>query len=287
MAATLPLSRADADVFIPGGGISPPAALARTTHLCIAAHQDDIEIMAHSGIAECFGSATKFFTGVVATNGAGSPRTGPYAGYTDEQMVAVRRKEQRMAAGIGRYNLQLQLGHPSAALKTPRQPDVLADLKLIFGSAKPEIVYLHNPADKHDTHIALLLRCLEAVRALPFKQRPAKVVGCEVWRDLDWLVDADKVPLDASGHSELALPLLQVFDSQVAGGKRYDLAVIGRRAANATFHTSHTTDQMNAIVWGIDLTPLVASPTLDIRTYVSSYVDRLKQDVEGRLAKFA
>src|ERR1700733_9659265 len=101
MAPPLAFSRPDADIFVPGGG-DAAAALARTTHLCIAAHQDDIEIMAHSGIAECFGSTKKFFTGVVATNGAGSPRSGQYAGYTDQQMQAVRRQEQRRAADIGR-----------------------------------------------------------------------------------------------------------------------------------------------------------------------------------------
>ena len=45
---------AAADVFVPDGSPAD-AALARTTHLCIAAHQDDIEIMAYHGIAECFG----------------------------------------------------------------------------------------------------------------------------------------------------------------------------------------------------------------------------------------
>ena len=45
-----------ADVFVPDG-LPPAAALARTTHLAIAAHQDDIEIMAYHGIAECFGIA--------------------------------------------------------------------------------------------------------------------------------------------------------------------------------------------------------------------------------------
>ena len=44
------------DFFVPDGA-SPEAALARTTHLCIAAHQDDIEIMAYHGIAECFGQS--------------------------------------------------------------------------------------------------------------------------------------------------------------------------------------------------------------------------------------
>ena len=70
------LSRPDADIYAPDG-TPPDQALARTTHLCVAAHQDDIEIMAQAGIDECHGAADRFFTGVVMTNGAGSPRTGP------------------------------------------------------------------------------------------------------------------------------------------------------------------------------------------------------------------
>ena len=60
-----------ADIFVPDGS-APDAALARTTHLCIAAHQDDIEIMAYHGIAECFGRKDRGFTGVVVTNAPAS-----------------------------------------------------------------------------------------------------------------------------------------------------------------------------------------------------------------------
>ena len=63
---------ADADIFVPDS-LDPDPALARTTHLCIAAHQDDIEIMAYHGIAQCFAQKDKWFGGVVVTNGAGSP----------------------------------------------------------------------------------------------------------------------------------------------------------------------------------------------------------------------
>ena len=48
---------AGADFFVPDGA-DADAALARTTHLCISAHQDDIEIMAYHGVAECFGRRT-------------------------------------------------------------------------------------------------------------------------------------------------------------------------------------------------------------------------------------
>src|SRR3954464_8059992 len=104
------LSHPHADIFVPPHDpVSPEVALARTTHLCIGAHQDDLEIMAHAGITECFGRPDKHFTGVVVTNGAGSPRTGRYAAMTDGAMQEVRRDEQRQAAVLGRYNLQLQL----------------------------------------------------------------------------------------------------------------------------------------------------------------------------------
>ena len=122
-------------------------ALARTTHLCVIAHQDDIEINAYPAVAECYGKAGKFFTGVTVTNGAGSPRAGKYAAMTDAQMMDVRREEQRAAARLGRYNLQLQLGHPSADVKKSGHAGVAADLKAIFTACRPSVVYLHQPAD--------------------------------------------------------------------------------------------------------------------------------------------
>ena len=279
-------SNPQADIFVPDASLAPEAALARVTHLCVAAHQDDIEIMAYAGVTACLDAPGKAFGGVVVTNGAGSPRTGAYANFTDEQMQGVRRKEQRDAASLGRYAIQLQLAHPSAAVKKPRQPEVIADLVQIFNSCRPEVLYLHNPADKHDTHVAVLGRSLEAVRSMPVAQRPKRVLGCEVWRDLDWLVDSDKVPLDAGGHPELAGKLLEVFDSQITGGKRYDLATLGRRAAHATFHTSHATDKITGITWAMDLTPLILDETLSLESFVAAHIERLQEDVVRRVRAF-
>lgn len=275
------------DVFVPGGLADPAAALASVTHLCIGAHQDDIEIMAHAGICECLDTPGKAFGGVVVTNGAGSSRVGPYAAYTDEQMQAVRRAEQRRAAELGRYAIQIQLAHPSADVKRPGHAGVAADLRAIFKGCHPEVVYLHQPADKHDTHIGVLARCLEALRELPPEQRPSRVLGCEVWRDLDWLVDADKVALDAGRHPELAEKLLQVFDSQISGGKRYDRATLGRRAANATFNTSHASDRAEGITWALDLTPLLHTPALDLADFTQALVLRLRDDVAERIKRVA
>jgi LmbE family N-acetylglucosaminyl deacetylase len=286
------LSRLDADLFVPtsgpSAGLAPEAALARTTHLCVIAHQDDIEINAYPAVAECYERPGKFFTGVVMTNGAGSARTGKFAHVTDAEMQRIRREEQRRAAEIGKYNLQLQLSHPSGDVKKPGHAGVAADLAAIFGGCGPalECVYLHQPADKHDTHVACLLRCLEAIRAMPREKRPRRVLGVEGWRDLDWLADADKVAMDASPHPALAEKLVAVFESQIAGGKRYDRAAMGRRVANATMLSSHAVDSVEAVSFAMDLTPLVLDDKLSVCDFTLGHIEKLRADVAGRLEKF-
>ena len=89
--------------YIPDG-LEEEAAVARTTHLAIAAHQDDIEFMAYAPTAECFGAQDKWFGAIVVTDGAGSPRSGIYADYTDEEMKKVRIVEQKKAAFVGEYS---------------------------------------------------------------------------------------------------------------------------------------------------------------------------------------
>lgn len=277
------LSHPSADIHV-SDGRPLAAALRRTTHLCLAAHQDDIEIMAYHGIAA--GYRRRTFTGVVITDGGGSPRSGRFARHTDEQMRRVRRAEQRRAARLGHYAVQIQLAHPSAVVKDARRPEVVADLAAILRATTPEVVCLHNPADKHDTHVACFWRGLEALRSLPARLRPRAVYGCEVWRDLDWLLDTDKVVLDDSANPQLAAALIGTFASQIAGGKRYDLALAGRRLANATFHTSHATDRATALTWAMDLTPLVRDDKLSVEKYTLGHIDRLRADVAARLRKF-
>ena len=69
------LHQPGAEVFVPDG-LPLDRALARTTHLGIGAHPDDLEILAIHGILECFGRPGRGFTGVVVTNGSGSARAG-------------------------------------------------------------------------------------------------------------------------------------------------------------------------------------------------------------------
>jgi LmbE family N-acetylglucosaminyl deacetylase len=271
-----------ADLFVPDG-LAPDAALARTTHLAISAHQDDIEIMAYHGIAECFGRKEKWFTGVVATNGAGSPRSGIYGDSTDEEMQKVRLVEQRKAAYVGEYACQIQLGFTSSQVKNPDETALVEDIEQILRAARPQFVYLHNLADKHDTHVAVALRSIAALRAVRPDVKPKRVYGCEVWRDLDWLPDESKQALPVSARSNIAAALVGVFDSQVSGGKRYDLATAGRRLAHATYYASHGTDEESALSFAMDLTPLVEDPSLPAADYVLALVDRFRADVEQRL----
>lgn len=272
-----------AELFVPDG-LPAEAALARTTHMAIGAHQDDLEIMAYAGILECFQRTDKWFTGVVVTNGSGSPRDDVYKDYTDEEMRVVRRKEQKKAAVVGEYAAQALLDYTSGAVKRPANADPVEDIALLLRIARPEIVYTHNPADKHDTHVAVAVKTIQAIRSLPANLRPKKLYGCEVWRDLDWMVDEDKVVFDCTGHENLQASLLGVFDSQIAGGKRYDLATMGRRKAHATYHASHGVDVTTGLNFGIDLTPLIADTSKDLVVFVQEHVDRFAKEIRDRLS---
>ena len=273
-----------ARLMIPDG-MADREALRRTTHLGIGAHQDDLEFMAFHGILACYDRADRWFGGVTITDGRGSSRAGKFKDWTDDQIAAERIREQDAAAVIGRYSFMAQLGYPSASVRDARESSVRDDLFRILEATRPEVVYLHNLADKHDTHVGCVLRCIEAIRLMPKSDRPKKVYGCEVWRDLDWLVDSEKTPMPVSERPELARALNEVFATQIAGGKRYDLAVIGRRTANATFSQAHSTDQETAMQWAMDLTPLAQDDSIDPLTYTLGFIDRLKADVTARIRK--
>jgi LmbE family N-acetylglucosaminyl deacetylase len=277
------LSHPKAEIFVPDR-LALEQALSRTTHLAVGAHHDDLEFMAAHGILECFARDDRWFSGVVVTDGGGSPRDLEYRDYSDEQMKLVRAREQKKAAYVGEYAAQFLLAHPSSAVKDAKQSAVVDDLYAVLAACRPEVVYTHNLADKHDTHVAVALRLIAACRRLPPGDRPRRVIGCEVWRDLDWLVDADKVLMAVDGHENLQAALMGVFDSQIAGGKRYDLATAGRRKAHATYSESHGTDQHSAVIWGMDLSPLLEEGA-DLAALVLAHIRRFEADVAERLSK--
>jgi LmbE family N-acetylglucosaminyl deacetylase len=273
-----------AEIFIPDG-LPGEDGLGRTTHLGIGAHQDDLEIMAFHGILECFQRQDQWFSGVVVTDGSGSPRDGAYRDYSDKQMQAIRRTEQKKAAVVGEYGAQVLLDHPSGAVKDPGTRVVVEDLQRVLTASRPQTVYTHNLADKHDTHVSVALRVVEALRGLNAAERPRRVYGCEVWRDLDWLCDAKKIAFDVSPRENLQAALLGVFDSQIAGGKRYDLATLGRRRANATYHTTHGVDLTTGMIFAMDLTPLIMNPDLRPGDFIRRFTDEFHEEIADRLRR--
>jgi LmbE family N-acetylglucosaminyl deacetylase len=272
------------EVFVPDG--SPEKdALARTTHLGIVAHPDDLEILAQPGILDCFGRKDRWFCGVVVTDGAGSPRSGPYAEVSDRDMVEIRRQEQRKAAVVGEYGAAVMVGATSAEVKDPRDGRAVRELAELLRRTRPEVVYTHNLADRHDTHVAVALRVIEACRKLPTADRPRQLLGGEVWRDLDWLSGEDRMAVDVTPRENIVAALIGVFDSQVTGGKRYDLALLGRRRAHATFDESHHTDTAAGISLFMDMTALVREGAPEPAVFVQEKVDRFAADVKERLSR--
>lgn len=275
-------SRPGSELFVPDGALPSPA-LARTTHLGIGAHADDLEIMAIHGILECYEATERSFAGAVVTDGAGSPG-GDGRGSRDA-LVAQRKAEQKRAAEIGRYGAQVFLDHTSEAVRSG-SAGVVADLRSLLLQTRPTVVYTHALSDRHDTHVAVALRVLSACQELPDTERPARVLGCEVWRDLDWLSGSDKIALPVDGHEALQLELLSVFASQIEAGKRYDRAALGRRHAHAVFSESHHADRHSAIVWAMDLTPLTL-PGSDPAAYSERLIRALESDVMTRLQRLS
>ncbi|NBS49341.1 MAG: PIG-L family deacetylase [Verrucomicrobia bacterium] len=278
-------SQPSADLYAPGGK-DPWAGLSSTTHLGIGAHADDLEILAFPGIAACFQHPKNRFSGIVVTDGAGAPRSGPFAQTSDVELIQLRRAEQRRAADLGHYASVIQLAHPSPAVRQSDRSALIGDLVKIFEAAQPQTLYLHNPADRHETHIAVLLACIEALRQLPESSRPKEIYGCEVWGDLDWVPSSQVVRLPCPAPETLGTSLLDCFQSQIAGGKRYDRAALGRRYAQATFGNPNQPDSEQEIVLALDLRPLLDT-NLSLQNFLAPIFDLFRTQTLARIDKLA
>jgi LmbE family N-acetylglucosaminyl deacetylase len=277
----------NAFAYIPSGE-EIDFALRRTTHLSIGAHPDDLEFMSFHGISSCYKKSDAFFTGIVVTDGAGSVKSGPYAGVSSKELIKIRAQEQKKGADIGKYNALIMLQYESSDLQSNRpihQRPWLQDLQSLFTLCRPQTVYSHNPFDKHPTHLAVILPLIQFLQSLPSAQRPERLYGCEVWRGLDWVLEEDRTSLPIDRKDSLAEELNQVFISQIEAGKNYAEAIRGRRIANATFTNPHLTDPAPQMELALDLSPLLPQTPDQIIPHLKSILDRFQAALLTNLRK--
>ena len=206
---------------------------------------------------------------------------------TDEEMRAVRRTEQKKAAFVGEYAAAgVFLDYPSLRSRTPpSRPG--GGHKAADRRGRPEIVYTHNLATS--TTRTSRWRCGRSPPSAGCRRKTAAAsftaARCGAvstgWRTTTrWC-----------SHSTSARTspwrCVGVFDSQIAGGKRYDMATMGRRRANATYYESHAVDAGQSMNFAMDLTPLIQDDKLDANKYVQRYIEHLAQDVSQRIRRFS
>jgi LmbE family N-acetylglucosaminyl deacetylase len=268
-------------LYVPDG--TPiDAALARTTYLGIVAHPDDLELLALPWIAECHDRANRWFTGIICADGARSPRRGRFAALSDDEIARIRVNEQRRAAELGRYGALVPFGLPSPQV---REVDELASmLDEYLRDTSPGTVVTHDPFDRHETHAAVTRAVVAALRALPARDRPKRLLGVEGWRSLDWVPRDALVAVDATGAGPLGRELLKCFESQIEGGKAYDRAAEGRRRANAVFADPYTLDDRAEVVLAVDLTPLLADDGPALDAFAATLLERFGREVRSGLA---
>lgn len=271
-------------IFVPDGS-EAESALAKVTHLGIGAHPDDLEFMTWSGILAGFTEEGRAFAGITLTDGGGSSRIGPYGHCSDEEMKAVRLQEQKKAAFMGNYAALAALGYSSAEVRGEKRERVREDLKTLIRAARPEIIFTHNPADRHLTHLSAFVLTLEALRELRDEYCPRRLYGCEVWRSLDWLPAADRCSFDVGQRPRFSMAMMGLYDSQISGGKNYDEATFGRRMANATYADAYNPDSTKLLELCLDLTPLLQDPDLSVKAFLSGVIRRFESEALDNLQR--
>lgn len=256
--------------------------LERTTHLCIAAHPDDVEIMAFHGINECFLSESNYFTAVIVTDGRGGERCKSYSAMSDDEFINVRKQEQIKASLIGEYNAVIFLNHSSEILKNNQHDRAIIDILNILNLSKPRYIYTHSPFDNHNTHTAVCNSLIVAAKLYENYSTIRNIYGCEVWGSLDWLPVTRKVGLDVSSNINLQRALLGVFDTQMARGKFFDEASIGKRKYNATFESALSEDRSLGLTYAIELKKTL-EPTETLQSFITNVINEFSLQVKKNL----
>jgi LmbE family N-acetylglucosaminyl deacetylase len=256
-----------------------PSALESCTHLGVGAHPDDLEVMAHHGILQCFGSAKHNFFGVTCTTGGGSTRSSQFENLSEEEFIEKRKQEQILSATKGEFCGCALLGFCSQEIKNQYNQSLLKDLIQVIEGSQPEVVYTHNLFDKHKTHVSVTLHLIEALKMVG--HRPKSFFGVEVWRSLDWLADEKKQVL-AVEDPQMVRDLIDCHQTQTSE-KKYHEATLGRMRANATFFDALKSDQDGYQLFALDYLPLLQGQTLKsfYQEHIQEFQDSLETNLQG------
>ena len=77
-----------------------------------------------------------------------------------------------------------------------------------------------------------------------------------------------------------------MYQSQIASGKKYDVAIRGRNIANATFDSEREIDILQQGSYALDLNPLVLVKELSVGAYLNRLSDNLKSEINTNLQAF-
>ena len=203
---------------------------------------------------------------------------------TSTQTIATRRCEgppPGAAQGglCGRVFCPRSARLPSAAVKDQSEPPVLEELLAIFAAA-PGRGLPHNLADKHDTHVAVALHSIAALRRC-HAARPKRVYGCEVWRGSGLAArhPQDRSRLRAPKPRRRAGGRVRFANR---GGKRYDLATAAAPRQRHLFHL--TQRDAHPLTFAMDLTPLIEDVNLDVAAFVRGFIQRFEREVVAGIA---
>lgn len=177
------------------------------------------------------------------------------------------------------------LNYKSKDVKNKNNKNILGDIKTIIEYTKPDIVYTHSLTDRHQTHVATAIRVIEAFREIDIGIRPKKLYGCEVWGSLDWLGQEDKVVFDVSNNVNISQALVGVFNSQICDDKRYDIATIARREANATFSKIATEKGAKFVNYAMDMTNIIGASNKEILNYLDYQIENFKRKSHYNVTK--
>lgn len=249
-------------------------ALKRVKHWAIVAHQDDAEIIS----GHLLYKKRKDFGVIVLTNGAGSLRSKKTKRLSESKIIEIRNKEQEKAALLGGYSIVIQMNLPSGIVKGKRSRRVaLGELKSYLLGSKAESIVTHSPFDRHETHRSVVGVLIDLFSSIEMRRYPRSILGVEVWGNLDWLPEDEKIYLPIK-NPKFVCKLLSSYRSQNETGKLFHLGTVARMAANATFSESIEGSEGGHFLLAHDLVPFISGNVGQeiIKQFQLDMVNRLK-----------